>query len=305
MNILITGGAGYIGYSLVHHLLRNTAVDTKLIIYDNLARGNYNFFFKGGNTDRVEFIRGELLDSRSLLKAVEQADMIYHLAARVTTPFADHDSHGFEQVNHWGTAGLVQAIEQHPVKRFIHLSSVSVYGRSEMPVNEESPTNPESFYGSSKARAEAHVQRLADKGVPTYIIRSGNVYGFNPCLRFDAVINRFCFDAHTRSRIFITGSGNQHRAFIHVDKLAHVLAAIATADVPPGTYNLAEHNLTVNDVADTLKSIYPGLERLYINQHLKMREIAVEVPVKLQQYLPLPQKSFEEEMKEFKAEFRV
>lgn len=303
MNVLITGGAGYIGFALVDSLLRIAPKDTKITLYDNLSRGNRNIFFSRLRSDRVRFVNGELLDSRLLQKEVAQADVVYHLAAKVTTPFADNDSHIFEQVNHWGTAELVNAVEQHPVQHFIHLSSISVYGRADEPLTEQHEIRPESFYGFSKARAEDHVKRLEDKGIPTHIIRSGNVYGYNPCVRFDAVINRFMFLAHTEGRIKINGSGQQHRAFVHVDKVGHTLAALLHHDVPTGIYNLAEHNLTVNDIADILKDLYPSLERLYINQHLQMRELQVATPVAITKYLPLPERTILSELETFREAF--
>lgn len=305
MNVLITGGTGYIGYALVKHLLENTPESVNLTVYDNLSRGNYNFFFHLPPTNRVRFIRGELLDSRLLNKEVELADVVYHSAAKVTTPFADQDSHMFEQVNHWGTSELVQAVERHPVEKFVYLSSMSVYGRVEEQTNESSPLHPESFYGFSKQRAEAHVARLFDQKIDTYIIRSGNVYGYNPSLRFDAVINKFMFDAHTRGRIKIQGSGEQHRAFIHVNKIAYALGSLLEGKIPSGIYNLAEHNLSVNYIANTISELYPNLERLYINQHLQMREIQAELPVKLSQHINWPDVTFADELKQFKEAFRV
>lgn len=305
MNILITGGAGYIGYSLVQQLLRDCPESTTITVYDNLTRGSYHFFFAGQPQQRVRFVRGELLDARLLAKEVAQADVIFHLAAKVTTPFADHDGHIFEQVNHWGTAGLVTLVEANPVRRFIYLSSTGVYGRSDNPVQEASATHPESFYGVSKARAEDHVKRLTDSGVDTYIIRSGNVYGFNPCIRFDAVINKFVFHAHTQGRITINGSGHQQRAFIHVDKLAFVLSQLTGEAVQPGIYNLAEHNLSINDIADQLKDLYPDLERLHINQHLHMREISIELPVNITSQIIWHDKPFIEELTAFKQAFTI
>lgn len=302
MNILVTGGAGYVGYSLVQHLLQDPAV-SEVTIYDNLARRNYNFLISGSFPgDKVRFVQGELLDSRLLEKEVKRADMIYHLAAKVLTPFADVDSHFFEQVNHWGTATLVDLVDTHPVNAFVYLSSLSVYGRVSEPVNEQAPLHPESFYGVSKKRAEDHVNRLS-KRMNTYIIRSGNVYGFNPSVRFDAVINKFLLDAQVNGRLSIYGNGEQFRAFIHVDKLAHVLAHLVSGSTPGGAYNLAEHNLSVNQVAGYIEELYPGLERIFMNQHLQMRELQVQIPSVLTEHIPLPERSFTEELKAFKGSF--
>jgi UDP-glucose 4-epimerase len=304
MKVLITGGAGYVGCSLINEILLNQKDIEEIIVYDNLSRKNYNLFISGcHDSEKVKFVRGEILNSRKMEKLMQGIDLVYHLAARVTTPFADHDAHLFEQVNHWGTAEMVMHAEKCKIKGFVYVSSASVYGNTSMAVNESSPLSPSSFYGSSKARAERHVQRLGESGIPFYIVRLGNVYGFNPCIRFDAVMNKFMFNAHFSGKITINGNGEQYRAFIHIDKAAKLLAGISVSGTEPGIYNLAEHNMTVNQISAALKVIYPNLEMLFINQHLKMREIKIELPCKITSKIPLNKKSFEEELEEFATRF--
>ena len=307
MNILITGGAGYVGYSLVKYLL-NSPIESQIeniIIYDNLSRRNYNLFFgEGLNKHKIRFVQGELLDSRKIRENLQGVDILIHLAAKVTTPYADLDSHFFEQINHWGTAELVNTVEtsQHQLKHFINLSSISVYGSLEEEIDENSIPQPTSFYGISKLRAERHIHRLQEQ-MKVHIIRSGNVYGYNPCMRTDAVINRFMFEANFNQRVSIHGDGSQTRAFIHVEKLAYLLAQLLVQELESGTYPLVEHNFSVNDISHTLLELYPQLERIYINQHIQMRSVKVKTPCKIVESIPLPQKSFLEELDEFKAHF--
>ena len=205
MNVLVTGGAGYIGTELVNLLVSNPSVD-KVIVYDNLSRMNYNLFLglKLQRHPKLSFVKGELLDSRSLRKVLKGIDVVYHLAAKVTTPFDSSDSHVYEQVNHWGTAELVYAVEESNVKRFIYTSSSGVYGSSSGAVDESTIPNPKTFYAISKLRGEEHVRRLFDK-IDTYIFRCGNVYGYSKSMRFDSVINKFVFEANF-NRI-VTDSG--------------------------------------------------------------------------------------------------
>jgi len=304
MKVLLTGGAGYLGYALVERLQAEDSAAGELGIYDNLSRRTYAFF--GGNFGKrlpMRFVKGELLDGRSLGKALEGVDAVVHLAAKVSTPFADHEAHAFDQVNHWGTAQLVQAVRDTPsVRQFIYLSSASVYGHAETPATEENPPHPESFYGHAKLRGEEQLIRLP-ANCRTHIIRAANLYGYNPAIRYDAVLNRFVFEAHFSGRITIQGSGEQVRPFLHVNKMADLLARLLDSKVPAGIYNAVEHNLTVQELAALVGELYPGLEFLTVNQHLRMRSLRIATPPRLLDYLPLQEKPLKDELSRFREQF--
>lgn len=305
MNVLVTGGAGYVGTELVLRLASNPEV-SKVVVYDNLSRENYNLFInatKQVSKDKIQFEFGDLLDTRKIKKVLSGIDVVYHLAARASTPFANTDSHLFEQVNHWGTAELVYAIEEiQTVKKMIYVSSCSVYGSGKELIDESTIVNPKTIYGVSKMRGEEHVVRLGTK-MNAVIIRLGNVYGYSSSMRFDAVINKFMFESHYKNRISIHGNGRQSRSFIHVDKAVDSLEAILTKDIPSDIYNLTERNLEIYDLIDEVKDLYPSLEFIFINQHLELREQKINPETKLLKYIPLKQTDFTEELAEFKKHF--
>jgi len=304
MKVLVTGGAGYIGTKLVKQLAKMGTVD-KIIVYDNLSRGNYNLFLGEyiENGEKIEFVQGEILDSRLIRKTLVGVDFVYHLAAKVTTPFANTDPHFYEQINHWGTAELVYAFEESNVEQLIHVSSTSVYGRTDQVVDESSPLNPRTFYGISKMRAERHVQRLVEQGRAT-IIRSGNVYGYSKSMRFDAVINKFAFETNFHNRITIQGSGRQYRSFIHVNDLVYDLALFLSNNIDAGVYNLVSKNLSILEIVDVFKELRPDLEFLFVDQHLELRNIQVNTKLKLASLLDIaPPRGLKEEMKEFLENF--
>lgn len=276
MKVLVTGGAGYIGTELVASLIAHPDVE-KVIIYDNLSRLNYNLFLglRLQKHYKISFVKGELLDSRALRKVLKGVDAVYHLAAKVTTPFANTDAHVYEQVNHWGTAELVYAVEESDVRKFVYTSSTGVYGSSKEAVDETAIPEPQSLYATSKIRGEEHVRRLTDK-MDTYIMRCGNVYGYNKSMRFDAVINRFVFEANFNRMVTIQGDGKQSRSFIHVGMLGTALANLLESDLQSGTYNLVDRNIKVIDILDALKGLVPDLEFLFINQHLRLHELHVK-----------------------------
>ncbi len=288
MRIAVTGGAGYVGTELVKQLAANKDLE-EIIVYDNLSRGNYNLFldYQLNGSRKVAFVNGDILDTRKLEKVFDGMDVVYHLAANVTTPFANTDPHLYEQVNHWGTADVGYSAEKVNVKRLIYLSSVSVYGASVEMVNESTVPHPKTYYGISKYRGEKNLDPLMDN-MEVLIIRCGNVYGYSHSMRFDAVINRFVFEANFFNRIAIQGDGKQTRAFIHIDTASRVLAALAAASIPSGVYNMVEANYMIMDVLDALKKVKPEMEFLFVDQHMKLRAMKVDPDVKLRTFVSFP-----------------
>lgn len=304
MKVLITGGAGYLGYSLVKQLLEDVDHLHSITIYDNLSRKNFAFFTEAQFDHKpVRFIHGDILDGRSLTKALVGIDCVVHLAAKVTTPYADAEAHAFDQVNHWGTAQLVSAIEASPsVRKVIYMSSISVYGTSEGEIDEDSEPNPRSFYGISKYDGEKQIRLLAGTR-DLHILRSANVYGYNPSYRIDAVINRFMFNANFIGRVQINGSGEQSRAFIHVNKIARVTREAIDGSIPAGTYNVVEHVISINDIAEHVKSLYPNLESIHVNYNIRMRDVRVKMPCQIWSHVSLPKVPLKEELVDFKKHF--
>jgi len=304
MKVLITGGAGYVGTELTKTLVKCPEIDD-ILVYDNLGRQNFNLFLgrRLERHEKVNFISGDILDSRKLRMILEGVDVVFHLAARVTTPFANTDAHFHEQVNHWGTAEVVNAVEDSGVQKFIYASSTSVYGSSSDFLTEESIPNAKTFYGISKLRGEEHVRRLLKKK-DTYILRCGNVYGYSKSMRFDAVINKFMFEANFNNRISIHGDGKQSRSFISVRLLAEIMKKVILKNVPGGTYNVVDKNYSILEIVDALKSIYPLLEFIFVNQHLSLRDLKVSPDSELRKYIDyVNSNNLKSDLSEFKKRF--
>ncbi len=304
MNILITGGAGYIGTELVYLLEKEKSIN-EIVVYDNLCRKNFNLFIGKSKlpSKKVRLVIGDLLDSRKLKTEVEKADVVFHLAAKVTTPFADRNPHEFDQTNNWGTAELTYLIENSSVSKFIYISSVSVYGASDKELNINSSPNPKTFYGISKWNAEKHVQRLQNSKIDTYILRLGNVYGYSKSMRFDSVINKFMFEANFKNHIRIHGDGNQMRSFIHIDKVSSLLKNLLFSEFKPDTYNLVEKNYSINEIVDVLKQIYPTLEFTYLTQNMNMRSLKVAQDSRIQKLCGIMEVGLLEALSRFREEF--
>ena len=304
MNILITGGAGYIGTELIYSLEADDLVD-RIVVYDSLFQSNFNLFLGRSKlkTNKVHFVQGDILDSRKLKKQVDNADVVYHLAAKVTTPFADHNPHEFDQINNWGTAELSYLVQKSKVKKFIYTSSASVYGASQEEMDVTSPLNPKTFYGISKMHGEEHVNGLRGSDIKIYVLRLGNVFGYSKSMRFDSVINKFMFEANFTKRLRINGDGDQWRSFIHIDRLTTILKNIAMTDLKPDIYNLVTNSLKINAIVDELRSLYPGLEMIFVNQNMKMRSLRVKPDERIPEVRSLDIKSLAVQMSEFKDQF--
>ncbi|MEL6556782.1 MAG: SDR family oxidoreductase [Bacteroidota bacterium] len=304
MKILITGGAGYIGTELTKYLLQNKEIK-EITVYDNLSIGHANFFLgkEYPKDTRLNFVNGDILDSRLLRKSLVGVDTVVHLAAKVTTPFANNDPHFYEQINHWGTAELTYAVEESNVKNLVYLSSTSVYGANHEECSENSIPSPNTYYGISKLRGEEHVSRLKslEKNIT---LRCGNVYGYSKSMRFDAVINRFMFDANFKRRIQINGNGKQSRAFIHVFNVVEMIEKVITSEVASGTYNIVDKSMQILDIVDVMKDIYPDLEFIFMNQHMNLWELRVSSDSKLyDQVERFKSTDFKQEMIEFQKGF--
>jgi UDP-glucose 4-epimerase len=111
------------------------------------------------------------------------------------------------------------------------------------------------------------------------------------------------FQANFLGKITINGSGEQHRSFIHVDKVASALVRVIDGQLSPGIYNLVEHNLSINDVVATIKDLYPGLDTIHANYNIRMKDILTEVPCRIWSDIHLPVKGFEDELADFKKQF--
>lgn len=109
--VLITGGAGYIGFSLVEKLVSNPDIK-EVLVYDNLSNSKYGIFNQSlfSQHDKLKFIHGDILDERNLLQNLESIDTVFHLAAKVDEPERDTSSHTYQQINKWGSSVLANAV---------------------------------------------------------------------------------------------------------------------------------------------------------------------------------------------------
>jgi len=240
---LVTGGAGFIGSHIVQRLLSQ---GHRVRVLDNFSTGRRaNLAFAKGDR-RLEIIRGDLANLRTVERAVHGVAAVFHQAAMRSVPRSVADPLGANASNVTGTLHVfVGAARQKRKPRVVYASSSSVYGeRPDLPKREEQPTAPISPYAASKVAGELYGSvwsRLF--GVETVGLRYFNVFGpgQDPKSEYAAVIPRFILWATQGKPLQVHGDGTQSRDFTYIDNVvsANLLAAAAPAAAVSGkAYNV-------------------------------------------------------------------
>ena len=266
--VLVTGGCGYLGSQLIRDLATDPAfLGSTIRIIDNMQGKGYQALMNLPSNASYQFVEGDILDQSTLRYALRDVDVVIHLAAIVGTPMSFENPLWTEQVNHWGTAQLVEACIDANVKQFIFASSTAVYGPGGL-FNEESVCRPIGAYANSKLRAEKAVQGGWQRGLKGTIVRLGSLFGFAPVVRFDAVVNRFAYLVGTDRPITIYGDGRQLRPFIHVADGSSALRFCITHPSVTNSriLNAVSENVAVVDIAELIQEIDPEVRLRYTDQ---------------------------------------
>jgi nucleoside-diphosphate-sugar epimerase len=267
--ILITGSCGYIGSALIRHLADRENATLRLV--DNLSTGHQSALLDLPGTATYEFIDGDILDPGLLRLAVKDVDAVIHLAAVVRNPLSFDYSREFEQVNHWGTAHLVEACIEAGVDHFVYVSSTAVYLPGEG-LTEDSDTRPVGSFANSVLNAEQSVRAANVRGLPATILRSGVVYGLAPQTRFDEVVNRLISLAGTGRSLTVFGEGSQRRPVLHVDDLCNAIElVIDTQKARHATFNVVESSPSIDEIKDAIIAAGPQTRVRYTEQDLRTR----------------------------------
>ena len=223
--ILVTGGAGFISSNMIRYLLDET--EHEVVTMDALTyAGNMANLADVFDHDRLRFIKGDIRDVGDVTRALDGIDVIVNAAAESHVSKSIEFGGGeFVTTNVEGTQVLLDAMRDHPIERFILISSSEVYGTAETePMSEDHPLNPRSPYAGTKAGGD----RLAYSywctyDLPIVIIRPFNNYG--PYQHPEKVIPRFIIQALTDRPLTIHGNGVASRDWLHVFDTAEAITA--------------------------------------------------------------------------------
>ena len=225
MNFLITGAAGFLGSSLANHLAREGHQVRGL---DDLSTGDPQAL-----APDVHFTRGDVSDRPKLWTLLQEVDVVYHLAARVSVPESVLYPRDYNSVNVGGTVALMEAMRDVGVRRVVLASSGAVYGDlADQPLKETTIPAPRSPYAVSKLSAEYYVRTIGGLwGIETVSLRIFNAYGPGQHLpaSHPPVVPHFLKQALRGGSLVVHGDGGQTRDYVFVDDVVSAMVAAATA----------------------------------------------------------------------------
>jgi nucleoside-diphosphate-sugar epimerase len=242
MNVLVVGGAGYVG-GAVTDLLAERGVPLR--VYDALL---YEEIYR----KPVDFVYGDIRDHERLLPHLEWADAVIWLAALVGDGACALHPEVSTEVNQEAVAWLSKSFNG----RIVFMSTCSVYGAQDDEVDENSPVNPLSVYAATKLGAEKY---LRDKNA--IVFRLGTLFGVGDRfsrLRLDLVLNVLTVRAFMHGKVTVFG-GTQFRPLLHVRDVGRA-AVLALESEQTGIFNLNRENVRIIDLAYQVRNHFPGLK---------------------------------------------
>lgn len=255
-NVLVIGGAGFIGGFVVSELLKHPV--KSVVIYDNFARGKRENIEDSLKDERCTIFShgGDIRDIDILDSAMQDVDYVFHLAAMWLLHCKDYPRTAFD-VNIQGTFNVLEACVKHKVKKLVYSSSASVYGDAvEVPMTEDHPFNNTNFYGATKISGEAMCTAMNDRyGLPIVGLRYMNVYGPGQDQHavYSGVIPIMLNKIEAGEPPTINGDGSQAYDFIYVEDVAKANVDALLSDVQIGYYNVGtEVQTSIRELCDTI-----------------------------------------------------
>ena len=234
-NVLITGGAGYVGQVL----LREIPKEWRVTVLDNVYVGNEDFT----PNKNIDFVKGDIRDKNLMRELIQKNDSVIHLAGIVgdSCPINPKSA---QEVNVDATENIAKFCKDMN-KRLVFMSTCSVYGFNDNTCDEETEPNPLNAYSHHKVLGEKEIIENVDNCL---IFRMGTVYGWSPRMRFDLGINLFIEKSLWNEQIQVFG-GNQWRPLTHVKDASRALIMGVERENIKTTLNLVGENHLILDIA--------------------------------------------------------
>lgn len=253
-NVLITGGAGYVGSALSSKLIEKGLI---VKVFDLYIYGDVFFHMK--NNDRLIQIKADIRDKKKLIESAENVDAIIHLACISNDPSYELDPTLGKTINYDAFFNVLEAARINDVKRIIYASTSSVYGlKKEKNVRETSTCEPLTDYSKYKLECE---KALLDFGknhdIEHMVLRPATVCGYTSRLRLDLVVNILTIHALINKKIRIFG-GTQLRPNINIEDMVRVYELLLSAPkekINGEIFNAGYQNYSVEDLAKIIKNV--------------------------------------------------
>jgi nucleoside-diphosphate-sugar epimerase len=271
MKIFITGGAGYIGSMVTAHLL---AVGAEVVVFDRLVYGGESLLsFHGHPSFRL--VAGDVRDREALLRAMQGADAVVHLAAIVGEAACAIDERAAWSVNYGGAETVLAAARECGVPRFVFVSTCSNYGISNPGevADETYPLRPISEYARAKVAAEQHI--LSNSGdVCALGLRLGTICGLSPRMRFDLLVSEMARSAVLGDPIDVFAP-EAWRPFLHIRDAARALSKCLEAPgelVRGKIFNVVGENCQKKHLAELVLKHYPAARIAITDKQADLRD---------------------------------
>jgi UDP-glucose 4-epimerase len=254
---LVTGGAGFVGSTIVDQLLIAGASEVRVI--DNFVRGSWSNLQWALDRGAVKVVDGDIRDVSLVNRATEGVDYIFHQAALRITRCAEAPREAVEVLID-GTLNLLEAAVMHKVKKVIAASSASVYGEpSYLPIDESHPFNNRTMYGAGKLAMEQMLRAFYETSGLNYIaFRPFNVYGPRMDITgvYTEVLIRWLDAIEAGRPPLIFGDGVQSMDFVYVEDVARANLLAAESDVNDDVFNIGTGVQTsLNELCETVLRI--------------------------------------------------
>lgn len=246
MNILITGGCGFIGSYLVRRLIDLKNI-SRIVVLD----------IKDCEYENVDFIRMDIRD-KNIAYIMHNIDIVIHLAALIDVRESVLNPNLYHDINVNGTLNILDSCIKNHVSKIIFTSSAAVYGNPMyLPIDEKHPLNPLSPYGASKAASELYISAYHySYNIDAVIFRLFNVYGYGQSSKYAGVIKIFMENALKNRPLEIFGDGFQTRDFIYVEDVIDAIIKSMKMDIDFNIFNIGSgKSLSINSLAKIFSKI--------------------------------------------------
>lgn len=276
MNVLITGGLGHVGSSLIKDLVLSR--ETNFYVCDSFLTQRYSSLFSIPKNRNLRFFEMKSQEITTKFLADHEISATVHLAAITDAAGSFGREEELFKNNLGGTQHLINSCGEMKVP-LIFPSTTSVYGSNESLVTEESITNPQSPYAECKLKEEESLLSAVKQGLRCVILRFGTIHGVSQGMRFHTAVNKFCFQAVLGEPITVWKTAlDQKRPYLALSDANRAIRHVVDLELFYGqTYNVLTANHSVSEIISEIKVILGDDLKIDLVENRIMNQLSYEV----------------------------